>query len=49
MPGQTLDREKLRAATRRLESGDIYYMLDQAIDLLPQAWLVGIENVAQSN
>ena len=32
-----IDRDKLRAALRRLGDEYVYYMLDDAIDLLPQA------------
>jgi len=40
VPGQTIDRYKLRTAIRSLDNQYVYYMLDQAIDLLPQAKLV---------
>jgi hypothetical protein len=35
-----IDRDKLRAALRRLGNEYVFYMLDQAIDLLPPARLV---------
>src|SRR5688572_6773280 len=34
-----IDRDKLRAAVRRLGDGPVFYMLDGAIDLLPPAKL----------
>jgi hypothetical protein len=34
-----IDRDKLRAAVRKLGHEDVFYMLDDAIDLLPQAKL----------
>jgi hypothetical protein len=34
-----IDRDKLRAAVRKLGHEDVYYMLDDAIDLLPPARL----------
>jgi len=39
MASQTIDRDKLRGAIRRLGDEEIYYMLDEAIDLLPQTKL----------
>jgi len=38
----TIDRDKLRAAIRRLGPEYVFYMLDDAIDLLPLAELEGI-------
>jgi hypothetical protein len=38
----TIDRDKLRAAIRRLGPEYVFYMLDEAIDLLPVAALEGI-------
>jgi hypothetical protein len=38
----TIDRNKLRAAIRRLSPEYVFYMLDDAIDLLPLAELEGI-------
>ena len=38
----TIDRDKLRAAIRRLGPEYMFYMLDDAIDLLPLAALEGI-------
>jgi len=38
----TIDRDKLRAAIRRLGPEHVFYMLDDAIDLLPLAELEGI-------
>jgi hypothetical protein len=35
-----IDRDKLRTAVRRLGDEYIFYMLDEAIDLLPPAKLV---------
>jgi formate-dependent phosphoribosylglycinamide formyltransferase (GAR transformylase) len=37
-----IDRDKLRAAIRRLGPEYVFYMLDDAIDLLPLAELEGI-------
>ena len=44
MPSQLgpVDKEKLRAAVRRLGPEYIFYMLDDAIELLPQAKLAKI-------
>jgi hypothetical protein len=39
MAGQHIDRDKLRAAIRRMGSEYVFYMLDDAITLLPQAKL----------
>jgi hypothetical protein len=39
-----IDRDKLRAAIRRLGSEYVFYMLDDAIDLLP---LAGLEAIAK--
>lgn len=39
MPGPKIDRNKLRAAIRRLGDEYVFYMLDDAIDLLPQTAL----------
>ncbi len=39
MPGQPIDRDKLRAAIRRMGSEYVFYMLDDAISLLPQTKL----------
>ncbi len=36
MAGQRIDRDKLRAAIRRMGSEYAFYMLDDAITLLPQ-------------
>jgi len=36
MAGKHIDRDKLRAAIRRMGSEYIFYMLDNAITLLPQ-------------
>ena len=35
MPRQTIDKDKLRAAIRKLGDEYVFYMLDDAIDLLP--------------
>ncbi len=40
MAGQEIDRDKLRAAIRKLGHEYVFYMLDEAIDLLPQAKLL---------
>jgi hypothetical protein len=40
MAGPQIDRAKLRAAIRRLGDESIFYMLDEAIDLLPQSKLL---------
>jgi hypothetical protein len=37
-----VDRDKLRAALRRLRPEDLFYMLEEAITLLPQAKLLGL-------
>ncbi len=39
MAGQHIDRDKLRAAIRRMGSEYVFYMLDDAITLLPQTKL----------
>ena len=39
MAGQRIDRDKLRAAIRRMGSEYVFYMLDDAIPLLPQTRL----------
>jgi hypothetical protein len=39
MAGQHIDRDKLRAAIRRMGGEYIFYMLDNAITLLPQTKL----------
>ena len=39
MAGQRIDRDKLRAAIRRMGSEYVFYMLDDAITLLPQTKL----------
>lgn len=39
MAGQHIDQDKLRAAIRRAGNEYIFYMLDDAIELLPQAKL----------
>jgi hypothetical protein len=38
----TIDRDKLRAAIRKLGHEYVFYMLDDAIDLLPPARLLEI-------
>jgi hypothetical protein len=40
MAGRQIDRDKLRAAVRRLGDEYVFYMLDEAIDLMPQAKLL---------
>ena len=40
MASQQIDRNKLRAAIRHLGSEYVFYMLDEAIDLLPEAELL---------
>jgi hypothetical protein len=40
MPQRGIDRDKLRAAIRKLGDEHVFYMLDDAIDLLPQSKLV---------
>lgn len=40
MAGQEIDRDKLRAAIRKLGDEYVFYMLDEAIDLLPEAKLL---------
>ena len=37
-----VDRDKLRAALRRLRPEDLFFMLEEAITLLPQAKLLGL-------
>ena len=39
MASQYIDREKVRAAIRRMGSEYVFYMLDDAITLLPQTKL----------
>ncbi len=39
MIGQQIDRDKLRAAVRRMRSEYVFYMLDDAITLLPESKL----------
>jgi len=39
MAGQHIDRDKLRAAIRRMGSEYVFYMLEDAITLLPQTKL----------
>jgi hypothetical protein len=39
MAGQPIDRDKLRAAIRRIGSEYVFHMLDDAITLLPQTKL----------
>jgi hypothetical protein len=39
MAGQPIDRDKLRAAIRRMGSEYVFYMLDDAITLLPRTKL----------
>ena len=39
MASQSIDRDKLRAAIRRMGSEYVFYMLDDAITLLPQTKL----------
>ena len=39
MVGQQIDRDKLRAAVRRMRSDYVFYMLDDAITLLPESKL----------
>jgi hypothetical protein len=40
MATQQIDRDKLRAAIRKLGNEYVFYMLDEAIDLLPQTKLL---------
>lgn len=40
MAGNEIDRDKLRAAIRKLLHEDVYYLLDKAIELLPQTKLL---------
>ena len=40
MAGEQIDRDKLRAAIRKLGDKYVYYMLDEAIDMLPQTKLL---------
>lgn len=40
MAGQQIDRDKLRAAIRKMTHEYVYYILDDAIDMLPQAKLL---------
>ena len=40
MPQRGIDRDKLRAAIRKLGDEYVFYLLDDAIDLLPQSKLV---------
>jgi hypothetical protein len=40
MAGPQIDRGKLRAAIRKLGNESVFYMLDEAIDLLPQSKLL---------
>ncbi len=42
MPRPRIDRDKLRAAVRTLGDEHVFYMLDEAIDLLPEAKLAKI-------
>ena len=35
-PASAIDRDKLRAAVRKLGNEYVFYMLDEAIDLLPR-------------
>ncbi len=42
MAGPQVDRDKLRAALRKLRPEDLFYMLEEAIDLLPQTKLLGL-------
>ena len=42
VPHPQIDREKLRAAIRTLGDEYVFYMLDEAIDLLPEAKLAKI-------
>ena len=42
MAGPQIDRDKLRAALRRLRPEDLFHMLHQAIDLLPQDELLAL-------
>jgi hypothetical protein len=42
LPRAEIDREKLRAAIRRLGDEYVFYMLDEAIELLPDAKLAKI-------
>ncbi|MGH9893875.1 MAG: hypothetical protein ACREA0_18205 [bacterium] len=37
MPRREIDRDKLRAAIRKLDDEYVFYLLDDAIDLLPQS------------
>ena len=39
MPAQTIDPNKLRVAIRKMSDTQVYYMLEEAIDLLPQTKL----------
>jgi hypothetical protein len=40
MAGRQIDRDKLRVATRRMSKTSVLYLLDEAIDLLPQSKLI---------
>jgi hypothetical protein len=40
MANRQIDPDKLRAAVRRLDDDYVFYMLNEAIDLLPQAKLL---------
>ena len=40
MAGEQIDRDKLRAAIRKLGDEYLYYMLDEVIDMLPQTKLL---------
>jgi hypothetical protein len=42
MAAPQIDPDKLRAALRKLRPEDLFYMLAEAIDLLPQAELLGL-------
>jgi hypothetical protein len=42
MAGQQIDRDKLRAALRKLRPEDLFHMLEEAITLLPQEQLLGL-------
>jgi hypothetical protein len=39
MVGQQIDRDKLRAAVQKMRSEYVFYMLDDAITLLPESKL----------
>ncbi|MBL7189453.1 MAG: hypothetical protein ISS70_24255 [Phycisphaerae bacterium] len=39
MPAQPIDPDKLRVAIRKMSDTQVYYMLEEAIDLLPQTKL----------